>query len=94
MTIDSHTTLLIDPHEPPAIQKAAQDLAADMTKVFGTAPHMAHRPSEATATLICIAFTANLPGTMVKPSGWEVLRIQDVVNPRLAGLAGEASCWC
>ncbi len=76
MTIDSHTTLLIDPREPIPIQKAAQDLASDMTKVFGAAPHWAHRPAEATGATICISYDANLPQGVSKPSGWEILRIQ------------------
>src|SRR5208282_1831489 len=84
-TIDSHTTLLIDPHEPAPIQKAAQDLAADMTKVFGTPPRWAHRPSEASTTTICIAFSANLPNAEMKPSGWEALRIQEAPNPAWPG---------
>jgi hypothetical protein len=81
ITIDSHTTLLIDPHEPLPIQKAAQDLASDMASVFGTAPRVAHRPSEASANTICITFSANLPNAEMKPSGWEVLRIQEAPNP-------------
>jgi hypothetical protein len=85
MTIDSHTTLLIDPHEPVPIQKAAQDLAADMAKVLGTAPRWAHRPSEASATTICITSSANLPQADMKPSGWEVLRIQEAPNPAWPG---------
>jgi hypothetical protein len=85
ITIDSGTTLLIDSHEPTPIQKAAQDLAADMAKVFGTAPRWAHQPSEASATTICIAFSANLPQADMKPSGWEVLRIQEASNPAWLG---------
>jgi hypothetical protein len=84
-TIDAHTTLLIDPHEPLPIQKAAQDLASDMTKVFGVAPRVAHRSSEASATTICITSSVNLPSAGMKPNGWEVLRIQEVSNPAWPG---------
>jgi len=85
ITINSRTTLLIDPREPAPIQKAAQDLASDMTKVFGTTPHWAHRPTEATATTICIAYSANLPQATMKPAGWEILRIQEAANPAWPG---------
>lgn len=81
MTIDAHTTLLIDAREPGPIQRAAQDLASDMTKVFGAAPRVVHRPSDAPATTICIAFDANLPASATKPSGWETLRIVEARNP-------------
>jgi hypothetical protein len=84
-TIDAHTTLLIDPQEPLPIQKAAQDLASDMTKVFGVVPRVVHKPSEASGTTICITSSANLPSAEMKPTGWEVLLIQQVPNPAWSG---------
>jgi hypothetical protein len=80
ITIDGHATLLIDPREPPAIQKAAQDLAADMTKVFGTAPRLVSRLSEAGPTTICIAYSHNLIPA-IQTEGWEVLNIHELATP-------------
>jgi hypothetical protein len=76
-TIDAHTTLLIGAEEPAPIQKAAQDLAADMTVVLGSSPRWARRPADASPTTICIAYAANLPRAEMKPAGWETLRIQE-----------------
>ena len=81
IAVNSRTTLLIDPREPAPIQKAAHDLASDMTKVFGRAPHWADSPAQASSTTICIAFSHNLPRGVSKPVGWEALRIQADRDP-------------
>jgi hypothetical protein len=38
ITLNSSTTILVDSSQPVPIQRAAQDLASDMQKVFGTEP--------------------------------------------------------
>jgi hypothetical protein len=81
VVIRSTTTILIDRREPFAVQKAAADLASDMTTVFGTRPKMVGTPADATLTTICVALNYNLPSAVEKPSGWEVLRVQAVKNP-------------
>lgn len=81
VTINSQTSLLIDPREPGPIQKAARDLASDMHNVFGTPIRWASQPSSASATTICIAFSHDLPKGGSRPSGWEVLQLQSVANP-------------
>lgn len=81
VTINSRTSLLIDPREPGPIQKAAHELASDMVNVFGQPVRWASEPSRASATTICIAFSHNVPSGVIRPSGWETLRLQTVANP-------------
>ncbi len=40
ITLNSKATILVDAKQPIAIQRAAQDLASDMQKVFGQAPRI------------------------------------------------------
>lgn len=81
VTINSKTSILIDPREPAPIQKAARDLASDMQKVFGTPVPWVSERSHASATTICIAFSHNLPRSETRPYGWEVLKLQAVADP-------------
>ena len=81
LTIDSNTSLYINPSEPGPIQKAAQDLAGDMQKVFGRPVRIAHDPAKAHATTIWISSNANLPAGVQRPTGWEELHIQVVNHP-------------
>lgn len=52
ITLDGRATILVQPNEPKGVQLAAQDLASDMEKVFGTAPQIVH--SEAETGLVTI----------------------------------------
>lgn len=81
ITVNSRTTVLIDPREPGPIQMAAKDLASDLQKVFGSPAGFARQPSEAGRATICIAFDYNLPKTLARPSGWERFEIQSVSHP-------------
>lgn len=78
ITVNSRTTVLIDPREPEPIRLAAKDLGSDLEKVFGSPARIVREPSEAGRVTICIAFNYNLPGTVAKPKGWERLQIQAV----------------
>ncbi len=69
-------TLFVDSQEPPPIQKAVSDLAADCAAVFGRPIRLVHSPSEASPTTIWIAFQHDLPQGVQRPSGWEQLHIQ------------------
>jgi Glycosyl hydrolase family 115 len=46
ITVNSSTTILLDSGQPVPIRLAAQDLAADMEKVFGTAPKIVASESQ------------------------------------------------
>ena len=81
VAVNSATTVLIDPSEPTAVQKAAGDLVSDMEKVFGAPVHVAHRPTDGKPVTIWIGQQGSLPTAVTKPSGWEVLRLQTVRNP-------------
>jgi hypothetical protein len=81
ITLNAHTTVLIDPREPGPIQMAAKDLGTDLEKVFNAPVRFVHLPSEAGPVTICIAFDYNLPPAVAKPSGWERLHIQTVSHP-------------
>ena len=76
VAINSATTLLIDPNEPAPIQMAARDLASDMEKVFGARVQVVHRPTDAKATTLWIGLKGELPKSIERPSGWEVLTLQ------------------
>ncbi|MGH9351380.1 MAG: hypothetical protein ACRD1N_03245 [Terriglobia bacterium] len=73
ITVNSKTSILIDPREPTPIRQAARDLASDMQNVFGAPVPLASQRSESSAATICIAFSHNLPKSVTRPSGWEVL---------------------
>jgi hypothetical protein len=81
VTVNSGTTVLVDRSEPVAIQKAAHDLARDMEKVFGAPVKTVHRPADAGATTLWIAWKGPLPRGVERSSGWEVLRLRAVANP-------------
>jgi hypothetical protein len=79
--INSSTTLLIDRNEPGPIQKAARDLASDMEKVFGARVQVVNRPADAKATTVWIGLKGELPKSIERPSGWEILTLRAVRNP-------------
>jgi hypothetical protein len=81
VAVSSATTVLIDRNEPVAIQKAANDLASDMEKVFGAPVKFVHRPSDASGVTIWIGLKGQLPKNVEGPSGWEVLTLRAVRNP-------------
>ena len=55
ITLDSHATILVDSTQPVPIRRAAEDLAADMAKVFGTAPKIVTSEAEAGPVSIVLA---------------------------------------
>jgi Glycosyl hydrolase family 115 len=81
ITINSQTSVFIDQREPGPIRMAAQDLANDMQKVFGSPVRVVHDPTKAHATTLWISSGAGLPAGVEKPSGWEKLHIQAVNHP-------------
>jgi hypothetical protein len=81
VAVSSATAVLIDRNEPVAIQKAANDLASDMEKVFGAPVKFVHRPADASRVTIWIRLKGQLPKNVEGPSGWEVLTLRAVHNP-------------
>jgi hypothetical protein len=79
--VDAKTNLYIDAREPVPVQKAAQDLARDFRKVFGTSVRVVHRPDQASATTLWISDRFDLPKAVARPSGWERFHIQAVDHP-------------
>lgn len=82
--IDSSTSLFIDAREPGPVQKAAQDLAGDLQKVFGSPVRIIHDPAQVHSTTLWISDKFDLPQEAAQPSGWEKLHIQAIDHP-LAG---------
>jgi len=80
-TIDSNTSIYVNPSQPGPVQKAAQDVAGDMQKVFGQPVQIVHDPAKAHATTLWISSGSALPQGVTKPSGWERLQIQAVDRP-------------
>ena len=81
VTLTADTAVLIDPQEPGPIQKAARDLASDMSSVFGRPVRLVDELSSASPNTICIAFSRNLPEAVQRPAGREVLKLQALRNP-------------
>ncbi len=78
IAVNSQTSVFVNRHEPGPVQKAAQDLAGDLKKVFGSTVAVVHDPGQAHATTIWISDQSDLPEEVAKPSGWERLHIQAV----------------
>lgn len=81
MVIDPRTTVLVDSREPAPIQKAARDLVSDMQAVFGKPIRLVHQRADASATAVVIAYSHNLPRSVTKPAGWEVLYLRAAADP-------------
>jgi hypothetical protein len=79
--VDANTSLFVAPREPGPVQKAAQDLAGDLQKVFGSPVQVVHDPANAHATTIWISSGSGLPPGVAAPSGWEQLHVQAVNHP-------------
>jgi hypothetical protein len=59
ITLNSRATILVDAQQPVPIQRAAQDLASDMKKVFGTAPEIVTTAEQAGAVSIVLGDEAS-----------------------------------
>jgi hypothetical protein len=81
VTITPQTTVFIDQREAGPLQKTANDLAGDLSAVFGTKIHVIHNVAQARPTTIWISSQYELPKAVQKPSGWERLHIQAVEHP-------------
>jgi hypothetical protein len=81
ITLNSQTTLLMDPREPGPIQAAVKNLQADLQEVFGGRIRVARQPAEAGPVTICVAFDYDVPKTVPRAAGWERLHIQAVSKP-------------
>jgi len=79
--VNASTTILIDSGEPEPLQKAAADLAADFERVFGQRAKIVHNPSETGASVVWIVLDQGVPKQVSRPTGWEQLHIQAVLNP-------------
>ncbi len=55
ITLNGDATILVEPGQPVPIRRAAEDLAADMGKVFGTRPRIVTSASEAGPVSIVLA---------------------------------------
>ncbi len=54
ITLDGSATILVDASQPTPVRRAAQDLASDMEKVFGTAPRIVSSADQAGAVSIVL----------------------------------------
>jgi hypothetical protein len=73
--IDAHSPIVVDQAEPAALRRAAADLAADMTKVFGAPARIAGSRSGVTAPAVFVCLAGSRCAG-VRPSGTEVLEIR------------------
>jgi hypothetical protein len=80
-TVTGATTVLIDPREPVALQKAAADLVSDLSEVFGRPLRLVNEIKAAAPVTICVCLSWNLPPSVVPPSGSEALEIRVTRNP-------------
>ncbi len=61
-TLDGRATILVEPQQPVPVQRAAQDLAADMKMVFGTAPRVITKPEDAGPVVFVLGDQGGFPG--------------------------------
>lgn len=61
LVLDRTVRILISSDAAEPIQRAAEDLAADLQAVFGTRPKIVHQPADANLTTIVIAAARNVP---------------------------------
>ena len=59
ITLNSRATILVDAQQPVAVQRAAQDLASDMKKVFGSAPKIVTTAGQSGAVSIVLGDEAS-----------------------------------
>jgi hypothetical protein len=59
ITLNSRATILVDAQQPVPVQRAAQDLASDMKKVFGSAPEIVTTAEQAGAVSIVLGEEAS-----------------------------------
>ncbi len=55
ITLNSHATILVEANQPVAVQRAAQDLASDMRKVFGAEPRIVTSEQDAGPVTIVVS---------------------------------------
>ena len=60
LTLDAHLTIVVGAEEPGPVRRAAEDLASDFEKVFGTKPGIAAQAAPGEARVV-IGVAANLP---------------------------------
>lgn len=58
ITLDSRATILVDSGQPGPVQRAAEDLASDMEKVFGQKPRIVSTAEDAGAVTIVLGHEA------------------------------------
>jgi len=79
--LNARTTIVLGANEPQPIRLAAQDLASDFAKVFGTQPRIQPTSSGATGAIVLIGQAANLPAglhpDLTAPESFSI----DVVHP-------------
>jgi hypothetical protein len=73
--IGPRSVLVVDPREPVAVQRAAQDLASDMEKVFGARPRFVEKQEDAGAGAVIVSCRYNLPPGVSRPAEMEAFRI-------------------
>ena len=81
MVVSPKSTVLIAANEPVALQKAAADLVADLSKVFGAPIRLVHNAAAAGPATICISLTGNRAAGVTRASGSEILQIRVLANP-------------
>src|SRR2546430_1579290 len=91
--LDSTLTILENADAPPPIRNAAEDLATDFGKVFGTRPRIIERKEDAARVTILVGEQSQIPETMrsaglsdpesfsisVTEANWNTTRATDVI---------------
>jgi len=90
VVVSPKTTVLVGTNEPVALQKAAADLVADLSKVFGSPVRLVHSVADAGLTTVCISLSENLASGVTRANGSEVLQIRVLANPWIGSPVREA----
>lgn len=89
IALTGKVAIYIDDAEPGALQKAAEDLRSDASKIFGVPVQLIHTPAQAAPITIWIGLERPLPGGAQRPEGREIYREVMLAHP--AGAAPQVN---
>ena len=87
VVLDRTVTLLTAPEEGEPVQKAVEDLAADLQAVLGTRPKIMHRPEDSGPVTIFVGICSNIPSgirpaSLTAPESFSISLREEKWNPQ------------